>query len=59
MIVFYDTLINDYYVIDSDDTADFRIGSDILASGKEYTLKVKAVTAYKNHSDIELKFMAK
>ena len=58
IIVFYDTLINDYYVIDDDDTADFRIGSDTLASGKEYTLKVKAVTAYQNHSDIELTFTA-
>jgi hypothetical protein len=53
-----DTFINDYYVIDDDETADFRIGSDALESGKEYTAKIRAVSAYKYHTDIEFKFTA-
>ncbi len=54
-----DTFINDYFVIDDDDTADFRIGADTLESGKEYTLTVKAVSAYKLQSKtLKLKFTA-
>lgn len=53
-----DTFINDYYVIDDDNTADFRIGTDTLESGKEYIVKIRAVSAYRYHSDIELKFTA-
>lgn len=41
-----DTFIDDYFVIDDDDTADFRIGSDTLTAGKVYTAEVTAVSAY-------------
>ena len=54
-----DTFINDYYVIDDDDTADFRIGADTLESGKTYTLSVQAESAYQKKSDtIRLEFTA-
>lgn len=55
-----DTFINDYFAIDDDETAHFRIGNDTLESGEEYTLKVRAESAYKYHSDtLELKFIAR
>lgn len=41
-----DTFIDDYFVIDDDDTADFRIGSDTLVSGEKYTAEITAVSAY-------------
>ncbi|MBQ6019637.1 MAG: metallophosphoesterase [Clostridia bacterium] len=44
--VFSDTFIDDYFVYDDDDTADFRIGADTLESGKTYKLTVRAVSAY-------------
>ena len=54
-----DTFINDYYVIDEDDTFEIRLGADALEAGKEYTLTAKAESAYKYHSDtIKLKFTA-
>lgn len=54
-----DTFIDDYFVIDEDDTADFRIGTDTLESGKTYTLTVRAVSAYHLKSDkLTLKFTA-
>ena len=54
-----DTFINDYYVIDDDDTADFRIGTDTLESGKTYTLSVRAESAYQKKSDtVKMEFTA-
>ena len=43
---YHENLINDYFVIDSDDTAAFRIGADTLESGKTYKLLVVAESAY-------------
>ena len=45
--VFSDKFVDDYFVFDDDSTADFRIGSDTLESGKTYTLSVKAESAYR------------
>ncbi|MBO4894767.1 MAG: metallophosphoesterase [Clostridia bacterium] len=57
--VFSDKFVDDYFVIDDDDTADFRIGTDTLESGKTYTLSVKAQSAYKKNSKtINLEFTA-
>ena len=59
LIVKMGTFIDDYYVIDDDDTADFRIGTDTLESGKTYTASIVAVSAYHLHSDrIKLQFVA-
>lgn len=41
-----DTFIDDYFVIDEDDTADFRLDGDTLVSGKKYTAEITAVSAY-------------
>ena len=49
--VLKDTFIDDYFVIDGDDTADFRIGSDTLESGKKYKAEITAVSAYHLKSD--------
>ena len=57
--VLSDTFINDYFVIDDDDTADFRIGTDTLESGKTYNMTVRAVSAYQKRSEtITLSFIA-
>ncbi len=57
--IFSKNFIDDYYVIDDDDTADFRIGNDTLESGKKYTVTVRAESAYHLYSDpIELSFTA-
>ncbi len=57
--IFSKNFIDDYYVIDDDDTADFRIGNDTLESGKKYTVTVRAESAYHFYSDpIELSFTA-
>ena len=57
--IFSKNFIDDYYVIDGDSTADFRIGNDTLESGKTYTLKVRAESAYHLYSEpIELTFTA-
>lgn len=57
--VFRDNFVNDYFVFDDDDTADFRIGTDTLESGKSYTLIVRAESAYQKYSDtIRLPFTA-
>ncbi len=54
-----DTFIDDYFVIDEDNTADFRIGNDTLESGKTYKLKVQAESAYHLKSEtVELSFTA-
>ncbi|MBQ7688577.1 MAG: metallophosphoesterase [Clostridia bacterium] len=57
--IFSKNFIDDYYVIDDDDTADFRIGTDTLESGKSYTLTVRAESAYHFYSDtVSLPFTA-
>ena len=51
--------IDDYYVIDGDSTADFRIGSDTLETGESYTVTVHAESAYHLYSEpVELQFTA-
>ena len=49
-IVLLKNYINDYYVIDNDSTAHFRIGTDTLESGKSYTAVVFAESAYHKFS---------
>lgn len=44
--VWKDTFIDDYFVIDDDDTADVRIGKDTLVKGGKYTAEITAVSAY-------------
>lgn len=57
--IFGKNFIDDYYVIDEDDTADFRIGNDTLESGKTYTLCVRAESAYHLYSEtLEVTFTA-
>ena len=57
--IFSKNFIDDYFVIDGDDTADFRIGADTLESGKTYTLLVRAESAYHKYSDtVKLTFTA-
>ena len=57
--VLKDTFIDDYYVIDDDDTADFRIGLDTLESGKTYNVSIVAENAYHVKSDeLNLTFQA-
>ncbi len=48
--IYKNTFVDDYFVIDEDDTADFRIGSDTLEAGKTYTATLQAVSAYHNKS---------
>ncbi len=45
--VFSDKFVDDYFVFDDDDTADFRLGADTLESGKTYKLTVRAESAYR------------
>lgn len=57
--IFSRNFIDDYYVIDKDNTADFVLGADTLEKGKNYTAVIKAESAYHLHSDpIELSFTA-
>ncbi len=57
--IFSKNFINDYFVFDEDDTADFRIGTDTLESGRTYTLLVRAESAYHKYSGtVELSFTA-
>ncbi len=57
--VYSKNFIDDYFVIDDDDTADFRIGTDTLESGKSYTLQVRAESAYHKYSKtISIPFVA-
>ncbi|MBQ6162969.1 MAG: metallophosphoesterase [Clostridia bacterium] len=58
-LIFNENFVDDYFVIDDDDTADFRIGTDTLESGRTYTLIVRAESAYHLYSDpLELTFTA-
>lgn len=53
------TFVDDYYVIDDDDTADFRIGKDTLESGKTYSVTIVAQNAYhKKTEPLKLTFTA-
>ena len=57
--IFSRNFIDDYFVFDEDDTADFRIGADTLTPGESYTLSVRAESAYHLYSDtITLPFTA-
>lgn len=57
--VFSKNFINDYYIIDEDNTADLRIGADTLESGKKYTVTVRAESAYHKYSQpVKLEFTA-
>ena len=57
--VFSDKFIDDYYIIDDDNTADFRIGKDTLEEGKTYTVTIQAESAYHIKSEkIKLEFTA-
>ena len=59
LIVHTENYVDDYFVFDDDDTADFRIGTDTLESGKTYTLLVRAESAYHKYSDtLKLTFTA-
>ena len=57
--VYSENRVNDYYVIRADETETFRIGKNTLESGKTYTLRVRAESAYHRYSDwLELSFTA-
>ena len=57
--LFSKNFIDDYYVIDDDNTADFRIGNDTLESGKQYKVTVRAESAYHLYSEpVTLDFTA-
>ena len=57
--IFSKNFIDDYFVFDGDDTADFRIGADTLTPGESYTLYVRAESAYHLYSDtVALPFTA-
>ena len=57
--VFSENFVDDYFVFDDDDTADFRIGTDTLTAGESYTLLVRAESAYHKYSDtVRLPFTA-
>ena len=49
--IFSKGFIDDYFVFDDDNTADFRIGTDTLTSGASYTLEVRAESAYHLYSE--------
>ena len=50
--IYKNNFIDDYYVIDGDDTADFNIGAGTLQSGETYTVFVRAESAYHLYSEI-------
>lgn len=57
--VLSENFINDYFVIDGDSLAAFRIGADTLVSGADYTLTVRAESAYHKFSEtVKLPFTA-
>ncbi|MBQ6120039.1 MAG: metallophosphoesterase, partial [Clostridia bacterium] len=59
LIIYNKNFVDDYFVIDDDNTADFRIGTDTLESGKMYKLCVRGESAYHLYSDwLELTFTA-
>ena len=59
IIIYSKNFVDDYFVFDDDQTADFRIGTDTLEAGKNYTLIVCAESAYHKYSTpIKLTFTA-
>lgn len=50
LLCYHKNLINDYFVLDDSTTADFRIGSDTLESGKTYRVLIIAESAYHKRS---------
>lgn len=48
--IYKEKLINDYYFFDGDSIADFNIGTDILQSGKTYSIRIVAENAYRKTS---------
>ena len=50
LLIYTKNFVDDYFVFDDDDTADFRIGTDTLESGADYTLVVTAESAYHKYS---------
>ena len=59
LIIYSKNFVDDYFVFDDDDTADFRIGADTLEAGKNYTLIVRAESAYHKYSKtVSLPFIA-
>ena len=59
IIIYSKNFVDDYFVFDDDQTADFRIGTDTLEAGKNYTLIVRAESAYHKYSTpIKLTFTA-
>ncbi|MCR5149931.1 MAG: metallophosphoesterase [Clostridiales bacterium] len=56
--VFKDTVINDYYIVDGDETFSFKIDGDILSEGSEYSLSITAKSAYHHKSTVKLNFTA-
>ena len=59
IIIYTENFVDDYFVFDDDQTADFRIGTDTLEEGRSYTLIVYAESAYHKYSTpIRLPFTA-
>ncbi|MBQ3903663.1 MAG: hypothetical protein II744_01685, partial [Eubacterium sp.] len=57
--VFKKNFINDYYIIDGDDTADLNLGAGTLQAGETYTAIVRAESAYHLYSEtVDLTFTA-
>ena len=51
-VLFTENFVDDYFVFDDDNTADFRIGTDTLEAGKSYKLLVRAESAYHKYSSL-------
>jgi len=49
-VVYSETVLNDYYDL-ACSTSAFNVGADILESGREYTLEIVAVSAYRYKSE--------
>ncbi len=59
LLIYSKNFVDDYFVFDDDNTADFRIGTDTLESGRNYTLFVTAESAYHYYSmPLKLTFTA-
>ena len=52
LIIYTKNFVDDYFVFDDDNTADFRIGTDTLEAGKDYTVTVRAESAYHKYSRV-------
>lgn len=59
LIIYTKNFVDDYFVFDDDRTADFRIGTDTLEAGKNYTAVIRAESAYHKYScSVSLPFTA-